>query len=208
VRNNLKTKLSLGTSLLFLGLCPSAFAAELVANCDSRVITEKTCVTYLEGGLKSLGCAIQDVKCVLKPWGSDFTKSWICTTHSENCEAFAQTACPSGTYRTLVEGFDVCKKTVTMPTSFQGQCDHENFNHSMTVKSCDQGVEECAKFGGTPDKCINAPGHGDEWALSCRFPSIKTVSQGSSCEELRSKCQLVNSKIGAKGHLISCTVTR
>jgi hypothetical protein len=187
-------------ALLLLAL-PS-LAAEITMNCDSRVINEKACVALLQDSLKTVGCSSTKIHCQLHPWGSDFIKSWICSDQATDCTSSLQGACPSKTTRIFNGAIDVCAPT--KPASFYGVCKHEHAEHSIAVKNCGDGAENCAKFGGTPSNCTQAEGLSDSWAVSCSFPSLEVAENGSSCAELKSKCELVNTDKGVKGSLLSC----
>jgi hypothetical protein len=187
-------------ALLLLSL-PS-FAAEITLNCDSRAINEKACITLLQDSLKTVGCSSTQIRCLLHPWGSDFIKSWICSDQATDCTAALQGFCPSGKTHIYNENIDVC--VPTKATSFYGVCKHEHAAHSLSIKSCGDGAETCAKFGGTPSKCTQVEGLSDPWAVSCEFPSLEVTETAASCAELKSKCDLINTDKGVKGSLLSC----
>jgi hypothetical protein len=190
-------------ALLLLSL--PAFAGEIAINCDSRVINEKACVAQLQDALKTVSCQTSGIHCLLHPWGSDFIKSWICSTESSDCSTALQASCPIGSTRMFNEVIDVCSQT--RMDAFHGVCKHEHAAHSITVKNCGDAPATCAKFGGAPQQCVQIDGSADQWAASCVFPSLELAEIGPSCAELKSKCELVNSDKGVKGILLSCLST-
>jgi hypothetical protein len=191
-------------ALLILTLPLTAFSAEITVNCDSRVINQKTCTTLLQDSLKTVGCTSSGVHCILHPWGSDFIKSWICSSQSNNCSLSLQTACPAGSTHTFNEVVDVCADSKTQPVSVHGVCGHEHAEHSIAVKTCTDGPATCAKFGGFPAKCSQPEGHSDQWEVSCGFPSLQVTETGTSCSELQAKCELTNTEKGVKSRLLNC----
>jgi hypothetical protein len=184
----------------------TAFSGEIAMNCDSRVANEKTCISLLQDSLKSLGCAESGIRCQLRPWGSDFVKSWICTTQSSNCSPTLQAACPSGSFHTFSDASDVCLESKKTPTSFKGTCKHEQADHSITVKNCSEAPAACAAFGGTSVKCTQPAGYSNQWQASCGFPTLQITETGTSCAELKSKCELINTDKGVKGTLTDCLI--
>jgi hypothetical protein len=208
VKMNLQVKRNIPSiiALLLIFSLSTAAAADFTGNCDARVITRAECTSWLEQTLTTLGCSNsnKDTRCFNHPWGSDFTKSWICTTPSQDCLLPSQNKCPDGTYRTFLNGIDVCKKSKQTPHGFRGECEHENTSHSAEVKNCSESAEVCAKIGGTPENCFAPTENPSSLAVSCHFPDITLPIQGPRCDEIRSKCDLINTEKGAKGRLLSC----
>jgi hypothetical protein len=190
--------------LLFALRAFPAFSGEITVNCDSRVINEKACVALFQDSLKTVGCQASEPHCLLHPWGSDFIKSWICSIQSNDCSTATKNTCPAGSTHVFDEALSVCVQSKIPPSSFHGVCRHEHAAHSITVKNCEDAPATCAKFGGTPLKCSAAEGFSDQFEVSCGFPSLQTPETGTSCSELQSRCDLINTDKGVKGSLLSC----
>jgi hypothetical protein len=185
---------------LFLLAIP-AFAGEITINCDSRVI----CTTQLQDSLKAVGCSSTKTHCLLHPWGSDFIKSWICSSESSDCSPALQDSCPIGSTHMFNEVLSVCSQTRL--EAFHGVCRHEHASHSLSVKNCGESQAACAKFGGSLLSCTPSRSALDQSEISCGFPSLEIPEIGHSCAELKSKCELINSREGVKGSLLSCLPT-
>jgi len=220
-------------ALIFL-LASSAHAAAITGACDQRVADEQECTNWMQTNLKSLGCTLGRASCILHPWGSDFIKSWVCEESSSNCEPYDSKSCASGSIHVFKDGWDVCRKTKSSADRFIGECKHQNGDHGFVLKDCDESKFPCVQYGGEAASisvgcqkkglfqktipltgaprcseiqatCADMGGepYGD-WQVNCRFRDMKVMFHGSSCDELKSKCEISNSPQGANGVLRSC----
>jgi hypothetical protein len=211
----------------------SAQAAELSISCDTGGVQRNDCTDLLKKSALSLGCSIKDVSCKTHPWGSDFTKSWICSGQSVNCQEVPPAGCPTGTLSVFKDGWTVCLKSSAKTVEFRGECRHQQASHSFLMNNCDRNQFSCVEFGGTPDtlsvKCktnvlgssqmVSAAPDCDavkdqctklggevfgSWSLSCNFRDVIVPIQGASCDDLRERCERENSEKGAESKLLSC----
>jgi hypothetical protein len=218
-------------AFLFLGTY-SSLAGEIVGNCDSRSASRSDCITWVETHLTAVGCKVSGTRCVLHPWGSDFVKSWICTSTTSNCEAAERGACPSGLIHEFKDDWEVCRKFAKAPSSFHGECRRQNAKHWFDLKECDPKSFPCTHFGGVteslrvrcgkgvlssplsltdkPDcslltqRCAQVKGTLDQWSVSCRFRDMVLPFSGKDCTSIRARCERENSEKGPVGRLISC----
>jgi hypothetical protein len=212
----------------------SVYAGPITGACDQRIANERECTDWMQTNLKILGCTLGKTACVMHPWGSDFIKSWVCEAASANCEPFNSKTCAPGSIHVFKDGWDVCRKTKSTADRFVGECKHQNGDRGFVLKSCDESAFPCAQYGGEADsvsvgcqkkglfqKKIPLTGAPDctqikktcadlggepfgDWSVTCRFRDMKVMFHGSTCDELRSRCEIGNSAQGANGILRSC----
>jgi len=183
------------------GFVSSARAGAITGSCDDRSANKGECAAWVQENLEVLGCFPRGMRCVWHPWGSDFTKSWNCTTQSTNCEVATGPSCPTGTVRLFRDGWVVCRKGA--PSAFRGECVHKNANHFVVASSCDEAKKNCLPLGGVPARSCEK--QGGDWAAECDFREMRLLLRhGSSCEELRDRCERSNSPKGPNGTLTRC----
>ena len=212
----------------------TARAAEINGTCNDHIASSGQCVDWMARSLKTLGCSMTNPTCARHVWGSDFSKSWICTTQSSNCGLFPEAGCAAGTTHVFKDGWNLCKSSELTPLKFVGECRHQNAMHGIRIKTCDEGAATCAAFGGNPksfsadcskgvlsqatrvgevprcedvkSKCSSMGGTIlGELYVACSFRIMTVTLRGDSCEALRKHCEEGNSPEGANGLLESCT---
>jgi hypothetical protein len=60
---------------------------------------------------------------------------------------------------------------------------------------CAEIKKSCADLGGETN---------GDWQVTCRFRDMKVMFHGSTCDELKERCEISNSPQGANGVLRSC----
>ena len=147
----LRSSLLLGFILIVFPNSPHA--GEFVANCDNGAADRDKCLEWAQKSLKALGCSVAPTTapqaCRVHPWGSDFTKSWLCSVASSDCDPIAHggSACLEGRVHLFKDQWDVCKK-IAAKTQFEGVCRQEAATHTSVVTSCPESISICGKLGG------------------------------------------------------------
>ena len=191
-------------AILCTAFITSIQAAELTVSCETGGVRRSDCNDLLKRSALSLGCSIQDISCKNHPWGSDFTKSWICSGQSSNCQELPQSGCPDGTHSATKDGWTICLKpspkvegkienktevkTEMKAEAFHGECRHQQASHSIIMVKCDPDQFSCVNFGGTAEglsvKCkTNALGAAQE------------VTAGPDCGAAKDQCTKLGGEV-------------